>query len=65
VNITKKISAHYLLFLFQISLEKFKPAENGQKSDDEMYEDEVVERPHEIDVEEVILDVIYLHLSNT
>jgi hypothetical protein len=30
-----------------------------------MYEDEVVERPHEIDVEEVILDVIYLHLSNT
>ncbi|XP_053397827.1 spectrin alpha chain, non-erythrocytic 1-like isoform X5 [Mercenaria mercenaria] len=44
---TKAASEH------NISVEKFKPTENGEKSDDEMYEDEVVERPHEIEVEEI------------
>lgn len=39
--------------MIQISLEKFKPTENGEKSDEETYDEEVVERPHEIEVEEV------------
>ena len=42
---------HYLLF--QISIDKFMPAENGEKSDEEDYQEELVERPHEIEVEEV------------
>ncbi|KAL4238363.1 Spectrin beta chain [Mactra antiquata] len=44
---TKAASEH------NIKIDKFKPAENGDVSDEESYEDQVVERPHEIEVEEI------------
>jgi len=47
------LNSETIFIQFQINLEKFKPAENGDKSDEESYDEEVVERPHEIEVEEV------------
>ncbi|XP_052269284.1 spectrin beta chain, non-erythrocytic 1-like isoform X3 [Dreissena polymorpha] len=44
---TKAASEH------NISVDKFKPAENGEHSDEDEYEDQVVERPQEVEVEEV------------
>ena len=43
------------MYFVQISLEKFRPAENGEaeEDDEENYDEEVVERPHEVEVEEV------------
>ena len=41
------------MFVLQISIDKFIPAENGEKSDEEDYMEELVERPHEIEVEEL------------
>ena len=38
---------------FQISIDKFMPTENGERSDEEELVEEVVERPYEIEVEEV------------
>lgn len=43
----------YTFKLFQISIDKFMPTENGEKSDEEDFVEEVVERPHEVEVEEV------------
>ena len=41
-------------FHVQISVEKFQPAtENGAASDEDDYEERVVERPQEVEVEEV------------